>query len=122
MANEGAATMSITVTKGNFTDTRSLNFNFDVTAYPTASGVAPITTTAGAMDLSDVTTLGVGVFRNLDASNYVELGLFVSSVFYPFAKLAAGQGCTVPLGMANNALYAKANTATVNLEYRVYSA
>jgi hypothetical protein len=121
MASEGRLSFTLAVTKGGYSDTRTVTTTYDVSAVPIASGVTPVTTTAAALDLSDVATLGVALFKNLDLTNYCELGVYVSSTFYPFAKLKAGESYPVRLAMANTALYARANTATVNLEYRVYS-
>jgi hypothetical protein len=47
----------------------------------------------------------------------VQLGLDVSGAFYPFAKLLPGQWAWVPL--ATLSIYAKADTASVDLEYTI---
>src|SRR4051812_28146136 len=101
MANEGTAVFQLTVTKGNFSDTRSINHNFDVTGTYSASGVQNIGTTQELIAIgSDVATLGYATIRNLDVTNYVQLGLVVSATFYPFAKLKPGEACQLRLGMA----------------------
>lgn len=64
---------------------------------------------------ADVTTLGVSYLRNLDSTNYVEIGVDVAASFYPLLRLNAGEG--YPLRFAQGiTMYAQANTAAVDLE------
>ena len=124
MANEGSVTLSLTVTKGTFTDSRAASFQFDVAGTPyVASGVQNIGTTHELVAIStDVATLGAGWFTNLDATNYIEIGLVVAATFYPFHRIQPGKSVYGYLAMANNALYAKANTSAAALEFRIYQA
>ena len=39
--------------------------------------------------------MGYAFFRNIDATNYVEIGVQISTVFYAFAKLKAGEVAVV---------------------------
>lgn len=82
--------------------------------------VANITTAVGgeALDLGDVASPGIAVFSNLDSTNYVEVGTFSGGTFYPVLKLKPGEQQCVRLSVAP---YARANTATVNLFYIIYS-
>jgi hypothetical protein len=66
---------------------------------------------------SDIATAGWAFLRNQDATNYVEIGLVVTATFYPFAKLMPGEWAIIPLGTLS--IYAKANTASVDLEHQV---
>lgn len=72
-----------------------------------------------ALGVTDVSVGGVCFFRNLDETNYVEVGFQVSSTFYAFLKLLPGEFCLGRIGTA--APYARANTANVNLQYRILS-
>ena len=63
---------------------------------------------------------GLAAFSNLDALNYVEIGIRVSQVFYPFMKLLAGQQAG-PLFLGASVIYARDNTANVQLFYLAYS-
>ncbi len=54
-------------------------------------------------------------FKNLDATNYVEIGVDVAATFGPLLRLAAGQSCVCPV--TTTAVYAKANTGAVILQY-----
>jgi len=85
-----------------------------------SAGVASIGfATHEAIVLQDVSSCGWARFENLDATNYVELGVVVAATFYPFIKLKATEFCIIRLG--SNAPYAKANTAAVQLDYEIFT-
>lgn len=67
---------------------------------------------------SDISSKGWAFFRNLDSTNYVELGVDVSSTFYPVIRLEALEVGLFRISPSIT-LYAKANTASVELEYEV---
>lgn len=83
--------------------------------------VTNVTTAAGGqlLDMGDVITPGFAIFSNLDDTNFVEVGIIVAATFYPFLKLLPGEQQLARL--ANIALYARADTATVDMFYIVYS-
>jgi hypothetical protein len=66
---------------------------------------------------AELATLGYAYLRNLDSTNYVEIGRDVAATFYPVLKLKPGEVALVRF--SNVALYAKANTAAVKLQYDV---
>jgi len=68
-----------------------------------------------ALVLGEVAAPGFAWFHNTDATNYVEIGIDVSAAFHAFLKLLPGQKAACWLATA--APYAKANTASVNLDY-----
>ena len=66
---------------------------------------------------------GVFFFRNIDETNFVEIGITSDDTsggtFYPFLKLLAGE---YAVGRLSNAtIFAKADTAAVNLQFRMLS-
>lgn len=67
---------------------------------------------------SDISSLGYIYVRNLDATNYVELG-YTSGTY--FAKLKAGEACIFRAGSGLTTLHAKANTGAVDIESFVLS-
>lgn len=67
-----------------------------------------------ALDVAEVTTFGFAYFKNLDATNYVQIGIDESGTFHPFIKLLAGQEAQVWL---SEAPYAQADTGAVLLDY-----
>jgi len=68
---------------------------------------------------ADLTELGLAVFKNLDDTNFVEVGVQVGGTFYGFAKLEPGEAGVVRL--VNTNIYARADTADVELFYIVYN-
>ena len=73
-----------------------------------------------ALTLADVTTRGYAGFTNLDAANWVEIGVEVAATFYPVIRLLAGESGLFPLSPSVT-LYAKADTAAVNLNKWIVS-
>lgn len=122
MANEISVNATLAVRKGNLSETRSTSGSFTLNAAnpAKAAGIASIGfATHEAIAIGDVATAGWARFKNVDATNYVEIGLVVSATFYPFLKLKAGEPAG-PLRLGTNTIYAKANTAAVLLDYEIY--
>lgn len=112
-------TTRLQVAKGYLKLTRDRIQNISMTGTRYSAGVQDIGFAAHeALTIgSDVGTAGWGEFRNLDTTNFVQIGLDVAGTFYPFAKLLPGESFPVPL--ATKDLYAKADTAAVQLELTV---
>ena len=122
MANEITVSWSLSVAKGNLVDSAQKNFraNLSTSAPVRASNVQNIGHAAHeAVVIGDIATLGWATFQNIDATNYVELGVDVGGTFYPMARLNAGESCVLRLAQGIT-LYAKANTAATRLGYAIY--
>lgn len=117
MAKEISFTSTLKFSKNGIVDSRSMSCQPDVAGSVTAGGVQKIGTTHEALVIGDIGTPGWARFLNIDAVNYVELGIVTGGTFYPFAKLKAGE--SFPLRLGTSAPYAKANTAEVKLEYLI---
>lgn len=125
MANEITITTGLVATSGNFLvqhstltkqaaltlATRSLNTQLIST---TAAGTALVI--AGGVAAAG----GWAWFRNLDATNYVAIGVQVAGTFYPVVRLNAGEAGVFRLGVITP--YALANTGEVYLEHDILSA
>jgi hypothetical protein len=81
-------------------------------------GTQNIGTTHEALGLGSLTTPGFAVFQNLDATNFIELGIDDTGTFEAFAKLKPGEIGMIRL--TTLAPYAKADTAAVDLFYLIY--
>lgn len=68
------------------------------------------------LDANDITTPGLLMLYNADATNYVQIG-FATGV-YPL-RLAADQFAVMWLDGSVTTLYVKANTAAVDLDWQV---
>jgi hypothetical protein len=112
-ANEGSVSMSLKATKGSLSVTRAQSANFTINAAkPAYAGGAQAIPTGGvAIALGDISTNGVAWFQNIDATNFVEIGVVYDSTnFLPLVRLNPGeawpfrlsQGVT-PWGRANGA-------------------
>src|ERR1043165_6248239 len=92
---------------------------FNITGKEYAAGMMSVPTTAGgtAIPVSNLATLGWAMFKNNDATNYVELLSAASGT--KFAKLAPGEIALFRFSSNITAPAALANTAAVNLEYLI---
>lgn len=93
----------VQTTQGAFTDTQS------------------IATTDTALTIGSIATLGVMVVKNLDATNFVDIGSYVGGTFYPLVRVLARERYPfrVKPGLT---LYAKADTAAVKIQKTIYEA
>lgn len=124
MANEISATLTLTANKGTnniFSFSRSRTFNATLNTSRKADAVQNIGTTAEALSIhADLTTLGWAHFTNHDTTNYVEIGRDVTGTFYPLVRLNAGESAMFRLSQGIAAsLFARANTAAVDLEMNI---
>lgn len=116
MADEISFSVSLKATKSSFVlPQHSTADTVDMATAGQAGGVQTVGTTHETIGVTDLSTPGWSYFKNLDTTNYVELGRDVSASFYPFVKLLPGEACVLRLG--TTAPYAKANTASVKLQY-----
>lgn len=79
-----------------------------------AGGTAGVALTVNA----SVTTFGWAYFNNLDAANFIEIGVQVAGTFYPLVRMEAGEPAFFRLAQGIT-LYARANTAAVDLEFGI---
>jgi hypothetical protein len=123
MANEINLALALRLQKGYLLENFQISGSYTLAAaLPVkASGIASIGNAAHeAIPMQDVATYGFALFRNLDATNYVEVGVDVSAAFVAFARILPGEAALVRLGTL--APYAKANAAAVRLQYDIFDA
>lgn len=129
MANEASIRVSLQILK--IADngvkqidyqSRPTDFRMDVTG---AKGATPgaITATVGGTDV-DLTQLVIPhltFIKNLDATNYVEVGIYDPTIneFYPFMKILPGQGWIVPLASHFGEAYLGTGTSSVGVLKRL---
>jgi len=122
MANEISKTVSLTLSSG----TPALKATFkpgtltlDQTTAKLYSTVNEIGTSEESItDFGDLATTEYGqcVIRNLDATNYVQVGITTATYF---ARIYPGDFAVIPLEDAVD-LFLKANTAACNVEIQVW--
>jgi hypothetical protein len=113
MANEGYFTITLKATKSGATVSQSVSKRFSMTGAAMLQGTQSIGTTAELVDFADISGAPQAVLiQNLDATNYIEVGGDSGLTVFKL-KIPAGFAQIVTLSSAT--LYAKANTASVNV-------
>ncbi|AMV34324.1 hypothetical protein VN12_19520 [Pirellula sp. SH-Sr6A] len=121
MADEITTTFSLTYAKGESRlSIPGKQLQVDSASYPKISNTQTVGTTHEALVLGDVTNCGAAYFVNTDPTNYVDIGVDVGGTFYGLIRLMPGDFAFAPR-LATNAPYAKANTASVSLDYTIFS-
>lgn len=123
MSNEISVSMTLNCINGNYTYRRTISGQqFDQTAQGGNGGIQEIGFAAHeVIDIGDVGTEGWCIFRNLDATNFVEIGIDVAAAFKPVIRLEKDgePACFRVSPVAGATLYAQADTAAVKLEYQI---
>ena len=115
--NELNITTTMAFVKGDYAQSFNGIFSLTVSGTKYIKNVQNIGfVTNELLDVGDLTTPSFMMAINRDATNYVELFAQIGDTI-PFAKIKAGEPCLVRLGCTAPA--AKANTATINLEYLI---
>jgi hypothetical protein len=123
MANEITITTGLVATSGSFLVQHStLTKQATLTTATRSLNTQSIATSATALVIAGGVAAAGGWawFRNLDATNYVSIGVYVSTTFYPLVRLNAGEAAVFRLGVITP--YAVANTLAVILEHDIMSA
>lgn len=120
MANEISYNYSLSVAKTNLANSKSAQGSITLNGSHYSAGAMNVPTTAGgtAIPLGSVATNGTAFFKNLDGTNYVEIGVQVTGTFYPLIRLKPGEPASLRIS-PSAVPYALANTAAVALEYLI---
>jgi hypothetical protein len=115
MANEITFSSGIQVVKGNLNQVINLESGqADFAGTRVNRTTQSVGTSHEAFSAGDLASAGWARFKNLDATNYVEVGVDVSSTFYPLVRINAGQVAMFRLSTLT--FHLRANTAAVNVE------
>lgn len=123
MAGEIRAQLSLRVTKGNFDDSIAVSISADQAGVGGGNpGIVDIGTTDEPITAGDLaSTKGHAVFRNLDDTNYVDIGPESNGVIVPTMRLKPGEFGYLPL-VPDVTLRARANTAACRVMVKIYDA
>lgn len=113
MAREITATASLSASKGGASVNNSASHVADMAGDQMIGTVQIVGTSAEALNVGDVSTIGYVFLKNMDATNFVEVALDSSVSTQKFAKILAGGVALFPALTAT--MYVKADTASVNL-------
>lgn len=122
MAGEITLTITLTLANGSLraSPSQGTSQEIDQGAARRHSDTQNIGTTAEALGTGSIVTPGVGWFENLDDTNFVEVGKYTGGAFHAFLKLNPGEGYAVRIACAAAELYAKADTAAVELDFSIF--
>lgn len=113
MANEITVAASISVVKNGAVVSAAQSKTADMSGDQTMSTVQIVGTSAEALTLGDVSTIGYVFLKNMDPTNYIEVALDSGVSTQVFAKLLAGDITLIKASTAT--IYVKANTNPCNL-------
>lgn len=116
MANEITYAVSFAASKGGAEIRTTLTDTIDMAGVDMGSVTQAIGTSNEALDVpADVSGAVHLVVKNLDATNYVEI-FSDSGNSNLLSKLRAGESCSLR-AVSASALYARANTASVQIQF-----
>jgi len=115
MAKEVSVSISISAQKNGAGMSATVSSTADMTGNKLIGNVQSIGTTAEALNVGDMATIGQLFVKNLDATNFVEIGTDSTVTTGAFAKLLPGEGMYIPARRAGP-YYAKANTASCDVQ------
>jgi hypothetical protein len=118
MANEIEISVSISASKSGMTVNRAETFKVDMSGESMIHGVQNVGTSIEVLDLAEgsIGTSGWCFIKNLDSTNYIDVGRAGVDADEHTVKLKAGESCVF---RAAGVLYGKSNTAALNIEYIV---
>lgn len=120
MANELSIDFGLRYSKNsNQVQIPTTNFTIDVGSTLYLGVTQDIGTTYEALYNTGLSSGGAAYFFNNDPTNYVEIGLEVSAVFHPLIRIPPQKFAFLPR-LSTVALFARANTAAVNLSYFIF--
>lgn len=117
MANEIKLSVNVRVVNGDYKNRFDMGqLSIDQAAQGAQSGVIDVGTTAEDLPVGDVSTPGLLILKNLDDTNFVEIGKSVSATFEKMGRLKPGDPLVMRVA-AGVTLQLKADTAACNVQY-----
>ena len=123
MSNEISVTLNARVKNGYLDVPFNVSAQFDQASAIGSGGIQSIGTATNAefIALGDVTTASFAFLRNLDTTNYIDVGTGTGTSFIAFLRIGPGKFATCWLH-PTNAPSARSNVAACNLWYHVSNA
>lgn len=117
MANEISISITASVKNGTYQDQwRSGSLQFNQNAQGANAGIVGCTVTAATLPVGAVITNGMCFVANLDATNNIDIGLFISSQFYPLITLKPSEQYCFRVTSGVSA-YVRAEVGTPKLQF-----
>ena len=124
MANELKGTTRMTFSKGGLKVSRGQTNQVDITGTDYDAGVQDIGTSNEVLVInSDMSTAVSWIYvKNLDATNFIEVGNQNGGAPIYFVKLFPGKSAVLPVTVTKDNIACLANTAACRLEFVVVEA
>jgi hypothetical protein len=113
MANEITISATLSASKNGAQVTSTASTLVSMSGDEMLTNVQNVGTSAEAVTVADLDTAGYAFFKNMDATNFVEIALDSAVSTQVFCKLLAGEFSLIKL--KTTTIYAKADTGAVNL-------
>lgn len=123
MADEITITNSASLSNGTYKDQLTFGgtFRIDQSSAGSAGGIRAIGTSAENLTMTDISTPGILYVKNLDATNFVEIGVD-NTGFVAMAKLEPGDPPAQFRVADSTTIQLKADTASCNIQFWVMEA
>lgn len=115
MANELRVHTSLQLRDGNARTEDTGTVQVSPSAKKAISKTVSVTTSAAALDFTGLTAARYIALRNLDTTNYVDIGPDNTGTMVGLIRLLAGESCMLPL-KPSTTIKAQANTATCSVQ------
>ena len=114
MANEIQISASLNISKNGATFTGTGTINVTQSGNPSIANLQAVGTTTEALSIGDITAVGYVFLKNIDATNFVQVGLATPVTDADaMITLLPGEFALFPTRLET--IYAKANTASCNV-------
>jgi hypothetical protein len=121
MANELKVTVGVNYANGQASDLiQAKQFSVSQANQELFSRIVNCSTSDTALSISGITTLGVAVIQNLDATNYVDVGPDNSGAILPMARLLPGDPPAIIPLKPGITIRTQAHTAACNVLVKIY--
>ena len=122
MADEFRISGSVRLENANDYFSKTFSYNSDQSSVGGGGpGVQVIGTTHETVAGDGVTSQGFAFFKNLDNTNFCDVGVDVAATFYPLMRIPPGESFLVKLSPSAT-IYAKADTASIRLDVSIFEA
>ena len=116
MADEITISATLRAINAGVTVVQRVSDRFDQSNLGASQAIQTVATTAEALSInSDISTVGWAWLTNVDATNFVEVGHWDGTTFFPVLRLKPKEVAVARLSPSAT-LYARADTADVQLQ------
>lgn len=122
MANEATLNYNLSIRNGNlFYRSGQTTFRIDVDgAKGPSPGALTVSLLGTDVDLSELSTPGLCIIRNLDDTNFVEVGIYDGQEFYPLMEVLPGESYPLRLSRFLGTSIGSSESGTGTYDFGTY--